>query len=118
MPKYYSIAAGESNVFVKSIYMVEIETLECQLPFVTEFVGGQPRCVLECHPECSDHGCLKPNDATACLTCRNSKYIQTFPGKAFNYDLTPTLSEEAHDFILVCVISSEHLTGNKFSTIT
>ena len=29
-PRYYAVAAGESKVEVKSLYMVELATLDCQ----------------------------------------------------------------------------------------
>jgi len=81
MPRYFALGAGESAVKVKNIYMVEIETLECQLPFISKRIGGTFRCILECHPECSDLGCHRPNDATSCVTCRNSKFMERFEGK-------------------------------------
>lgn len=81
MPRYYALAAGESEVKVKSIYMTEIETLECQIPFVSQRIGGTFRCVLKCHPECSDLGCQRPDDDTACTSCRNSKFLERFEGK-------------------------------------
>ena len=43
MPRYYAVAAGESNVHVKNIYMVEIESLDCLLPFKSVSVGGSYR---------------------------------------------------------------------------
>ena len=46
MPRYFAVGAGESQVEVKNIYMVEIETLECQQPFKAERTGGTIRCVL------------------------------------------------------------------------
>ena len=67
MPKYWAIGAGESEVYIKNIYLVEIESLECQPPFFSQRIGGTYRCVLECHPECSDLGCQRPMDNTACL---------------------------------------------------
>ena len=67
MPKYWAIGAGESEVYIKNIYLVEIESLECQLPFYSMKIGGTYRCVLDCHPECSDLGCQRPNDNTACM---------------------------------------------------
>ena len=82
MPRYFALGAGESEVKVKNIYMVEIETLECQLPFISERIGGTFRCILQCHPECSDLGCHRPDDETACVTCRNSKFMDRYEGKA------------------------------------
>ena len=51
--RYYRIGSGESNVFVKSLFMVEIEELTCRDPFVKENFGGSFRCTLLCHDQCS-----------------------------------------------------------------
>ena len=64
MPRYFALGAGESEVKVKNIYMVEIETLKCQSPFVSQRIGGTFQCVLECHAESSHLGCHGPNDNT------------------------------------------------------
>ena len=39
------------------------------------------RCVLECDPQCSDLGCDRPNDPSACISCRNSKFLKRYPNK-------------------------------------
>ena len=67
MPKYWAVAAGESDVYIKNALMVTVESLECHAPYSTQKIGGTFRCVLECHPECSDLGCHRPKDNTACL---------------------------------------------------
>ena len=36
MPKYYTIASGESPVYLKSMFMTEIEALECRDPYFKE----------------------------------------------------------------------------------
>ena len=84
-PRYYAVAAGESSVEIKNIYMVEIETLQCQLPFVSQKVGGTWRCVLECHPQCSELGCNRPNDDSACLECRYSTFIKRYENRPDTY---------------------------------
>ena len=38
MPKYYTIASGESVVYLKSMFMTEIENLECRDPYFKESV--------------------------------------------------------------------------------
>ena len=41
------------------MYLVELDTLQCQLPYTTVSIGGSFRCALECHEQCTEHGCLK-----------------------------------------------------------
>ena len=60
-PRYYSIGAAEKEIRIKSMYLVELDTLQCQLPYTTVSIGGSFRCALECHEECTEHGCLKVN---------------------------------------------------------
>ena len=64
MPRYFAVGAGESEVEVKNIYMVALETLDCQKPFIAVKNGGTIRCVLDCHDECADNVCKRSNDRT------------------------------------------------------
>ena len=73
MPRYYSIGAGESHVHIKGLFVVEVENLECRDPFVKKTAGGSFICALNCAPECSDYGCITPEDPTRCFTCKGSK---------------------------------------------
>ena len=81
MPRYYSVGSGQSAVFVKSLFLTEIESLECREPFIKKAYGGSFKCALECHEECSDYGCKQPNDATKCYTCKNAKLILSRPNR-------------------------------------
>ena len=79
MPRYYAVGSGQSAVFVKSIFMTEIESLECRDPFIKKSFGGSFKCTLECDEQCSDYGCMQPNDPKKCYTCKNSKLILSRP---------------------------------------
>ena len=56
MPRYYAVGGGASAVFVRSTFMVEIESLECRKPFIKKTFGGSFKCVLDCHEQCSVMG--------------------------------------------------------------
>ena len=75
VPRYYSVGGGESLIEIEDIFMTEIETLQCQHPYQKQDFGGTFRCVLDCHEECSYHGCKKPQDATECYSCANAKVV-------------------------------------------
>ena len=75
IPRYYAMGAGESDVTIDGMFMTELDTLQCQLPYYAEEIGGTFRCKLDCSSECSNHGCKRPNDPTECYTCQNSKLV-------------------------------------------
>ena len=84
IPRYYAMGSGESSIRIEGIFMTELETLQCQLPYYAEEIGGTFRCKLHCSDECSHHGCKKPEDASECYTCKNAKLVirdQTLPDK-------------------------------------
>ena len=75
-PRYYSLASGMSHVYVKQIYVTNLDRVVCtgeyelaENPFST---GTYQSCEVPCHSECVG-GCNKKEDSRACMECENHK---------------------------------------------
>ena len=107
--RYYSVGSGETEVTIEGIEMTEIETLECQLPYVTEQLGGTFRCALDCHEQCSYHGCKTPLNSRECYSCQNAKVVIRREGVNLGYRKTNSIIRKIIIFIVKSYFNFGHL---------